>query len=304
MADTSQNSTTAAAAKYWDSQMSANKAYRLRWWDDRTTLQHINRLVIGRPIDGIHAGFHDCIGKFSGGRMDRAISVGCGVAAKEMDLVKKGFVGHFDFFEISPASIERGKHIAELNGITSQLAFNQGGFEDAPMTGDYDLVYWNNALHHMPDVVESLVWSKKQLRAGGLFAMDDFVGPTRFQWTEENLRWANLVLATLSDRYLQSPHVPGTLVARQVGRPSPEYVAALDPSEAADSGRILDAMKVVFPDATIIPTGGALYHLALNDLFCNFVTEDDLCVLNQILLLDGLLAEKGTTHYAVAFARK
>jgi hypothetical protein len=63
-------------------------------------------------------------------------------------------------------------------------------------------------------------------------------------------------------------------------------------------------LRTLFPDCEIIPTGGALYHLALNDIFCNFTSEDDLALLRQILLLDRALAERGTTQYAVAFAVK
>jgi hypothetical protein len=94
------------------------------------------------------------------------------------------------------------------------------------------------------------------------------------------------------------------MVQREIVRDSSETVIAIDPSEAADSGRILTAIKAIFPEAEILPTGGALYHLAMNDIFCNFTSEDDHTLLRQILMLDQLLAEKGTTQYAVALAQK
>jgi hypothetical protein len=42
----------------------------------------------------------------------------------------------------------------------------------------------------------------------------------------------------------------------------------------------------------------------MNDIFCNFTSEDDHALLRQILMLDQLLAEKGTTQYAIALAHK
>jgi SAM-dependent methyltransferase len=169
---------------------------------------------------------------------------------------------------------------------------------------NYDLVYWNNSLHHMPDVYEALRFSRDRLRHGGLLAIDDYVGPTRFQWTEENLRWASRVRENLPDRLLQNPWAPGRLVSRELFRETPETIIAIDPSEAMDSGRAIAALREVFLSVEIMPTGGALYHLALNDILCNFVTKEDNVLLKHILMLDQLLAETGTTQYAVAFARK
>jgi len=296
--------TNAAAGRYWDEQLTIKTPGRVRWWEDETTLRHINHLLIGEHLDGPHFGFHERIARLLGSPVRRAISVGCGIGAKEWNLIQRGLIEHFDLYDVSEANIEHGKKHAEQFGLGDKVTYHLADVFQVPISDDYDLVYWNNSLHHMSDVVDAMVWTKERLRPGGLFAMDDFVGPTRFQWTDENLRWANLVRANLSERYLQNPWEPGTLVSREVYRSTPEYVMALDPSEAADSGRIVDAIVRMFPNAEIIPTGGALYHLALNDIFCNFSTQDDLALLRQILLLDKLLAEKGTTHYSVAFARK
>jgi SAM-dependent methyltransferase len=162
----------------------------------------------------------------------------------------------------------------------------------------------NNALHHMPDVSDALEWSHARLKPGGLLAMDDFVGPDRFQWTDENLRWPTSVRQNLPDRLLRSPYLPGELVERTVGRPTPEEVIAVDPSEAVDCSRIIETIKRLFSAPRIVPTGGALYHLALNDIFGNFESPEDLVLLRQILLMYQVLAETGTTQYAVAFAVK
>jgi hypothetical protein len=51
----------------------------------------------------------------------------------------------------------------------------------------------------------------------------------------------------------------------------------------------------MFADCEVIYTGGALYHLALNDVFCNLNADDELAMLRQILLLDRALAEKALT---------
>ena len=299
---------TAAAAAHWDDQLrqlQTRTVVRVRWWEDETTIRHINRIVGSPNSPAVHGGFHDRIASVLRDKRDlKAISVGCGAGTKELWLSQLINVQRFDLYDISPANIEAGKVEADRQGATDRFRFYVADAFEAAGDTDYDLVYWNNALHHMSDVAMAVQWSRDRLKPGGLFAMDDFVGPDRFQWTDENMAWANRVRENLPDRLLSNPYEPGQTVSSKCGRPTVEEVIASDPSEAVDSGRILARIKSSFPAAEIIPTGGALYHLALNDIFLNFKTEDDLAHLRQILMLDEMLARSGTTQYAVAFAIK
>ncbi len=209
---------------------------------------------------------------------------------------------HFDLFDISPGNVELGRQEAVRLGFGDRVNFRVADAFVTARDTDYDLVYWNNALHHMPDVEAAIKWSHDRLKPGGLFAMDDYVGPDRFQWTDENVKWANLVRAAMSERLLGNPYASGSLLSREIFRPTVESMIAVDPSEAMDSARTISAIHNNFPVVEIIPTGGALYNLALSDAISNFTTADDMVCLRQILLLDQLLAVQGTTQYAVAFA--
>jgi SAM-dependent methyltransferase len=303
----SSDEATKRAGNYWDERADqlSRVPPRTRWWDDETTRRHINALVAGVPIDGIHAGFHQRIADMLAGRIaERAVSVGCGMGTKEMALLEMGVVRHFDLYEISASSIEHGKQAAAQRGLADRLTFHLADAFAVQPNGSYDVVYWNNALHHMPDVYAALSWSRAMLKEGGLLALDDYVGPSRFQWTDTNLRWANRVRSSLPARLLRNPYAPETLVPVMIDRPTPESVIAVDPSEAMDSERTIDALRTTFGEVDVIPTGGALYHLALNDIFWNFDSPEDLDHLKQILLSDQILAESGTTQYAVAFAHK
>lgn len=168
---------------------------------------------------------------------------------------------------------------------------------------DYDLIYWNNSLHHMLDVDAALHWSLKHLQPGGILAMDDFVGPTRFQWTETNLLAATLARSLMTDSQLVHPGT-GVQLSRQIERPNPRDLAYEDPTEAADSSSILPAISRYFPDAEVILTGGCIYHLALNDVIGHLEAEEHSDFLQSMLELDNWLVRQGQTHYAVALARK
>lgn len=117
---------------------------------------------------------------------------------------------------------------------------------------------------------------------------------------------AAAVRGVFPERYRRDPNHPGQLVP-PVPRPaSPEAMRRLDPSEAADSERIVAAVREVFPDAWIQPTGGVVYHLALSDMLANFdeSAEQDRLLLDLLMLLDDLCVAIGENHYAVALAVK
>jgi SAM-dependent methyltransferase len=293
------------AGEFWNKKAAAPSVPQSRWWMCPPIIQHINKLVCGEPINGIHAGFHRELALRRGSSVGprRAISVGCGDGSKEISLVQSGLIDKFDLFEVSTDRITKGQTKVKTLGLENRVFFHH---EDALETDQkhYDLVYWNNALHHMPDVRMALEWSHSRLREGGLFAMDDFVGPSRFQWTDEMLAYCNLVRGWLSDRYFVNPLNSRRPISKIVTRPTIEAMIASDPSEAADSGNIIPALKDIFPSAHIQPTGGVIYHTGLNDVLANLDVEKDQRFLFAALALDKALADIGENQYAVAFATK
>jgi hypothetical protein len=156
----------------------------------------------------------------------------------------------------------------------------------------------------MLDVDFAIRWSRDRLLPGGLFAMDDFVGRSRFQWTDTNLEFASRFRAALPPEYLRHPDDPSKKLSPELRRPSIQAMIETDPTEAADSERILPCLKSTFPHANIMLTGGCIYHLALNDVLANITRAEDAPFLSMALLLDDALASMGETHYAVATAVK
>ncbi|MFP5454037.1 MAG: class I SAM-dependent methyltransferase [Alphaproteobacteria bacterium] len=280
------------------------EAAHSRWWSHPRIVRHVNRLVCGEPIDGPHAGFNRLIQQAApSGGFGHAISVGCGSGGKEMKLLQQGIVQHFHLCEIGEHRREQIFAKAGDHGVADRVTVHIGNALDRPPDRAFDLIYWNNALHHMFDARAALLWSKAGLSVGGVLAMDDFVGPTRFQWTEAELDLAARVRTLLPDRFLPHPHNQQVMIPRRPKRPTIEEMLAADPTEAADSEAILDALMEIFPKAEIVPTGGVVYHLALNDVLANFRVGEDDSLLDALLLLDETLAGQGHSHYAVALGR-
>jgi SAM-dependent methyltransferase len=291
----------AQAAKHWDAVSRDTPPLKLRWWQHERVLLHINRLICGVGRPGPVGGDALVLSRLGGSeRFGRALSIGCGNGTKELSLCVASAVDRFDLFEISPERVSQGRRLIEASGLQSRVVFHQEvvRFDQRPTIGPYDLIYWNNALHHMLDVAAAIDWSLGRLRPGGCVYINDFVGPDRMQYSDEMLSVASRVRASLPERLLQDPRRPGSLLPREVARPDPVRLIASDPTECADSSSILPSVARLCPEAHVTLTGGAIYHLALNDVLHNLVPGDDDALLDALLLADELLAREGMTHYA------
>jgi len=291
------------AAKYWSSVSKKAQPLKSRWWQHKVIIEHINQKVCGRSLPSPFAGFHYKLkniapkdGFVSG------ISIGCGNGIKEIELVRQGIVNHFELFELSEVRTNEGIKRAKELGVSDKIKFHCNDGLETINSDKYDLVYWNNSLHHMLDVSDAIKKSKRMLVTGGVFAMDDFIGPSRFQWTDTNIFYANKVRSLLSERFFNKSNSDDKIPS-QVGRPTIENMIKIDPTEAADSSNILPALNVHFPDAETMLTGGCIYHLCLNDVLGNFTDKDE-SLLKSFLLLDDALTDQGESHYCVSFAKK
>ncbi len=296
--------------KYWSDREKQNKTERnlkLKWWQDSHIISRINQWVSGEYKNGPSQGLNEYLKQHYSQvlPLKTAISVGCGTGKKEMLMMKQGLVEKFDLYEISTHRIEEGQRLAESMGLSQQVKFFKGNaFEMANQKEHYDMVHWNNSLHHMMNVNDAIAWSKKILKLKGIFYMDDYVGPNRLQWTDKMLLIASKVREALPEKYLQDPRNPGKFVNTKLSRPNIAHLIKEDPSEAADAENIVAAVKKYFPDAYIKFTGGVIYHLALSNILHNFEGENDRNILDLLMLMDELCTELGETHYAVAVAQK
>jgi ubiquinone/menaquinone biosynthesis C-methylase UbiE len=294
---------------YWAKKSVTKQPERVRWWESKHIIRHYNRLVCGRPVDGIVQGVIELLKDRFAHRLpfNKAISVGGASGWKERLLLSAGIVTHFTVYELSEFLIEEGRKLSRQQGLADRIDFVLGNAFDLVDSGEaFDLVYWDNALHHMYNVDEAVRWSREVLRRGGVFAMNDFVGPTRMQWSQAVLDAGTAVRQVLPARYLANPYAPGSQLERVMQRPDPQDFAATDPSECVDSASIIPAISKYFPAIELKLTGGVIYHGALSDLLHNFNESDptDLALLDLLLQIDTLLAQRGDTHYAVAIAVK
>ncbi len=295
-----------AAARHWDTvttqqvaQSRSDRPRPTRFWESDPILQHINQRISGNPSSGWASGLREVIKNHLGDRvLGTGVSVGGGLGAKEIFMIEAGIVERFTIFEISPERVRLGREYAAQRGFAELVTFETGDAL-ADTSRRFDLVYWDNSLHHMPDVAEAVEWSRAVLNPDGLFVGMEFVGPNRFQWTDRMLATGRTLLTNLPDRFFDRGDLPP--YARGVTRPTIEQMIATDPTEAPDSERIVSEVQRVFPGTRFFPLGGSVYHLALNGILENF-EEDDRWILNILLLVDDLMSGLGENHYGALIA--
>lgn len=279
---------------------------KISWWEVPTIYKHYNHLICGKYVDGFNKGLIMRI-KELGLTFEHGVSVGFESGQKEFEMIKEGIVKKFTLFEFSNTRIEMACELARKLGFEDKVNFVNGDFFNYSFAEKVDFVHWDNSLHQMFSVDEAVKWSYQILEPEGVFYMTDYVGPSRFQWSDDALELCTRIRNILPDIYLKDPNDPSKLVDRIVSRPDAKKIEETDPNRAADSSRILEVVNMYFPNAEVTLTGGTVYHAGLNDILCNFdeYNMKDKAILNLLLIIDELATKSGIeSHYATVLGKK
>jgi SAM-dependent methyltransferase len=218
--------------------------------------------------------------------------------------MRSGLVNHFTLVELTPDLIDAAKSAFEMEGFTDRATFICGDYRNQVFEHKFDLVYFDNALHHMASVDSTIADMLDLLEVGGYFLMDDFVGPTYHQFSKQFDAYAARIRSLLPfGGFEENGGSIGPLQGLTV-----EEWQATDPSEACDSGAILPSIAARMPGARIIPTGGLVYLHACRDAFQELKGDGDrdATIIRLLFELDRILvrANPELTCYALAIYRK
>jgi SAM-dependent methyltransferase len=226
----------------------------------------------------------------------RAVSIGCGTGEKERKLLHAGVVDSFDLYEISEDRAKVALGCAHAEGLGERVRVLQDDALKKNVDRQYDIVYWDHALHHMLDVDHAVSWSVRALRAGGLLVVNDYIGPTRLQMPRNQILLARQFLDDHHDRLqIPSDTIPFSSLftrVRQIYR---------DPSEAPQSDRIESAcMKHCGP--FLRPIGGAMIHLC--GPFVTDIEDQNDPIFQSLIDWDREVLAMGIAHFAFGVWRR
>ena len=244
------------------------------------------RLYINERITGdAHLWPFDAVQRVYPKRYERALSIGCGTGALERDLIRRDMCGHVDAFDASVASIAIARRAAADEHVLHRIRYFVADFnEPAFPHAKYDAIFIHQALHHVGKLEKLLRAVLSALRPGGLFYLDEYVGPSRDQWSDEEFEPYAAQFKTFPRALRRTDELPLPI--------HPD-----DPTEAIRSGEIEEQLRIGFDIEHFRGYGGAILSVIGPALRMESAPPD---LLNQLIERDRTAARD---FYAVIVAR-
>lgn len=201
--------------------------------------------------------------------VSRALSLGCGGGNLERALIALDAAQQIDAFDASPESIRLAGQLAQEAGCGDRIHYDVRDIDRIQLPlATYDFVVIKMALHHFENLEQVYQQIRRSLRPGGLFMFNEFVGPTRFQWSDVQLQLINELLQTFPDAHRTVPFIDRPTIAQMI---------AEDPTESLRSAEIMPLLGDYFEIVEHKPYGGTLLNLLLTETLHTFDTkrEDD-----------------------------
>jgi SAM-dependent methyltransferase len=202
------------------------------------------------------------------------LSIGCGTGGLERALIGEGIARAMTGIDMSDAAITEARQLSNDPAI-DYVCGDARAYLAAHM-GRFDAVFFHQSLHHFDRLDELMDLAAGALRPDGFLYIDEYIGPSRDEWT-----WWKLILPNLAYRL-----VPGN--ARR-----PHLVRAPinneDPTEAIQSSRIERAISNRFLIADRRDYGGNLLSIVYPNLEQKSRDDFDVAVRRLIRFEDVLL---------------
>jgi SAM-dependent methyltransferase len=226
-----------------------------------------------------------------GGPLERSLHLGCGDGYRSLYLYQNNLARIVDGVDPSEEQVAR----AEAN---RSLAFAPGLFRVADLNSarlpfeTYDLVFVSHCLHRVVALEHLLDQVYTSLTARGVFVLEGYAGPSRFQWTEAQMALVEAALASLPERLRM---FRWSIPKRYEGRSERAAVRKASPFEAIRSGEIDGLFRQRFEVLKERRLGGTIQSLLYNGIMHNFPDGDPVSTrcLETVARLEDVLVDTG-----------
>jgi SAM-dependent methyltransferase len=263
----------------------------LYWQSYTLTQRNINKAIAGDPDENW---LHFTKRRFFKRPVPVGLSLGCGYGVLEREALKLGIAERFDAYDISPEAVEVARTEAEGQGLADRVDYAAADLNAIELEpGRYGTVFAIQTLHHIEALEYLLDQIRGSLAPGGLFVLNEYVGPARFQFPDERLPLMNNLLAVLPESHRRS--LRNGIVRADVQRPSEKDVYKVDPSESIRSDEIMGLVRDRFEIVYQADFGGTLLQFVLADIAGNFDPAEprDVALIDLIGLYERTLLEQG-----------
>ncbi len=168
-------------ADHWSAEGAWEIGRGLYWLELPAVQRRLNRKVSGQPdVDWVRYTLeYHFAGRLP---LDRCLSLGCGEGGLERQLAGLGAFVACDASDIADGAIAGAQALAGQAGYDHIHYVVQDVNQVELPVGYYDAVWGAGAVHHFERLEHVFEQIAAALKPGGLFILNEYVGPNRFQF--------------------------------------------------------------------------------------------------------------------------
>jgi ubiquinone/menaquinone biosynthesis C-methylase UbiE len=202
------------------------------------------------------------------------LTLGCGTGYREIQLARSTYFSRIDAYDISENALTEGRRAAKENNVHGIINFERKDLSRLGLPeSHYDFILVEQSLHHFVCLDRLMREIHKSLKRDGVFIINEFVGPDKFQWTDRQLGIANNLLSLMPNKYKIKHY--DKKVRRKIYRPGLLRMRIYDPSEAIESSRIVPLANQIFDVIEDRNYGGTILQILFQDIANNFMNDDE-----------------------------
>ena len=277
-----------AASTRWDDGRFTSHLELLVWTASPVVRRYLHALVSGDPdCDWLTWVEHAHLSP----NLNAALVLGCGSGWLERALAGRGRFRSIVACDFAAETVARARQAAEEGGVTG-IEYRVLDLENEGLPGGpFDAVFAHDVLHHIAGLEPLYTRIHAALAPEGRLIFNEYVGPNRFQYSDERMEVVNRYLRLLPDRLRRDP-VDGRLLWKRE-RADRKQLVTDDPTEAVRSEHVLPLARRFFRVEKEYVYGGGLLNPLLFRIVANFRSGDpwDDMLLSRLCAAEQRLTE-------------
>lgn len=256
----------AREGEHWGQHLKIESHELHAWLDHPRIVEHYRARGL---IDSV--AWEQWVTRRLGQPLARSMELGCGSAGRSLRLFEQRLSRWIDGVDVSPDRVA----LAQQSRVACQAPgiFQLGDANVLSLPPDtYDLIFSCHSFHHFTALEHVMAQVHEALTPRGVFVLEEYVGPTQFQWTDRQMAVVRGLMSLIPERLRR---LRWGAVKTHEGRPTPDQVVAVSPFESIRSAEIVPLFNQRFDVVAVRPLGGTIQHLLYNGIIHNFALEDD-----------------------------
>ena len=252
--------------KKWGDHLAVEAGQELNAWLDHPSIRA--HYAARGEVDGLP--WRRWLLRYFDGPARRSMELGCGSGSLNVELYRLGAVLEIEGVDASAERVAEAEARRMREGAPGRFRV-----EDANRVvlepGRYDLICSSHSFHHFLELEHVMAQVLDALTPRGLFVLEEFVGPTQFQWTDAQIEITKELMASIPERFRM---LRWGAVKPYEGRPTVAEVVAASPFESIRSAEIGMLFERAFDVLHRRDLGGTIQHLLYNGIAHNFRPGD------------------------------